>query len=105
MTLYGINMMRFEWDESKRIKNIRKHGIDFEEAPEIFNNPMLRKTDKRFSYGEERYISLGLTQKCVVLTVFTEPTEDIIRIISMRKATKRERKIYEQYLTNRLGKS
>lgn len=40
-------MMRFEWDESKRMINIRKHGIDFEEAYEIFNNPMLRQTDRQ----------------------------------------------------------
>ncbi|MBN1637938.1 MAG: BrnT family toxin [Ignavibacteriales bacterium] len=97
--------MKFEWDEHKRKINLQKHGIDFQEADEIFNNPMLMKMDRRLDYGEERYIGLGVTQKCVVLIVYTEPTEETNRIISIRKATKHERKIYEKYLTNRLGKS
>jgi len=97
--------MKFEWDENKRNINLQKHGIDFQEAYKIFNNPLLIKMDRRFNYGEERYVGLGVTQKCVVLIVYTEPTEETIRIISIRKATKHEREIYEKYLTNRLGKS
>ena len=95
--------MRFEWDEKKRNINLNKHGIDFYEAYEIFNNPLLIKPDSRFDYSEERYIGLGITHKCIITIAFTEPQEDTIRIISLRKATKAERKIYEKYIKNRLG--
>jgi len=97
--------MKYEWDENKRIINLKKHGIDFQESHEIFNNPMLTKIDRSPDYGEDRYIGLGVTHKCVVLIIFTEPNEEKIRIISIRKATKQERKIYEKYLKDRLEKT
>ncbi len=96
--------MKLEWDENKRQINLRKHGIDFREAHEIFGNPLLSKIDKRY-YNEERWIALGMTHRCVVLVVFTEHDDETIRIISIRKATRRERKTYEKYLSDRLGKS
>ena len=96
--------MKFEWDENKRQINLRKHGIDFTEAHEIFINPLLSKIDKRY-YNEERWFALGITRRCVVLVVYAERDEETIRIISIRKATKPERKTYEKYLSNRLGKS
>ena len=95
--------MKFEWDENKRQSNLRKHGIDFQEAYEIFNNPMLRRIDNRFDYGEDRWTVLGMTHKCVVLFVYTELDEETIKLISIRKATKNEKKTYEKYLANRLG--
>lgn len=94
--------MKFEWDEDKRQSNIRKHGIDFQEAHEIFDNPMLRRIDDRFNYGEDRWVALGMTHKCVVLVVYTELDVETIKIISIRKATKNERKTYEKYIANRL---
>lgn len=97
--------MKFEWDENKHQNNLRKHGIDFQEAYEIFNNPILRRIDSRFDYGEARWTALGMTHKRVVLVVYTELDEETIKIISIRKATKNERKTYEKYLVNRLGKS
>jgi len=97
--------MKFIWDENKRNINLQKHGIDFHDASEIFSNFMLVKLDQRFDYGEDRYIGLGLIQNCVVVLVYTEPIEETIRIISIRKATKGERNIYEKYVSNRLGKS
>jgi len=96
--------VKFEWDENKRQINLQKHGIDFTEADEIFGNPLLSKIDKRY-YNEDRWIGLGITHRCVVLVVYAEPDEETIRIISIRKATKRERNTYEKYLSNRLGKS
>ena len=95
--------MKFEWDKNKRQSNLRKHGIDFQEAYEIFNNPMLRRIDDRFEYGEDRWAALGMTHKCVVVVVYTELDGETINIISIRKATKNERKAYEKYLANRLG--
>lgn len=95
--------MEFEWDENKRQSNLRKHGIDFQEACEIFTNPLLRRIDDRFDYGEDRWAALGMTHKCLVLVVYTELDEKTIKIISIRKATKNERKTYEKYFVNRLG--
>jgi uncharacterized DUF497 family protein len=93
--------MRYEWDENKNKLNQQKHSISFEEAKEVFDDPLqISKLDKRFSYFEERWITIGSTSKHKVLVVanlfFTEDGEEIIRIISARKANKQERKSYEQ---------
>ena len=85
--------MKFEWDKNKNEKNIEKHGIDFHDAEEVFNNPMLVKEDKRRDYGEKRYIALGLLRKFVVVVVYTIRVA-VIRIISIRKANKKERNTY-----------
>ncbi len=52
--------MRYEWDEGKRETNVRKHGIDFRDVPAVFEGPMLSRQDDRTTYGEERWIGLGL---------------------------------------------
>jgi uncharacterized DUF497 family protein len=85
--------MQFEWDESKRISNIRKHGIDFFDVSTVFEGSILTIEDDRFDYGEERFVTFGLLQGRVVAIVHTE-SEDYIRIISARKATKYEQKTY-----------
>jgi uncharacterized protein len=85
--------MQFEWDESKRISNIRKHGIDFFDIPKMFERSIITIEDDRFDYGEERFVTFGLLQGRVVAIVHTE-SEDYIRIISARKATKYEQKTY-----------
>jgi uncharacterized DUF497 family protein len=95
--------MNFEWDESKNEVNIDKHGFDFADAYRIFGLPMAVKLDERDSYGEDRWIGTGMLDGRVVVVVYTEPNEEIIRIISLRKALSCERKNYEQYLKNRLG--
>ena len=94
--------MKFEWDENKNKLNQQKHGISFEEAKEVFNDPLqISKLDKRFSYFEERWITLGSTSQHKVLVVanlfFDDNSEEIIRIISARKANPKERKFYERY--------
>ena len=93
--------MKYEWDENKNKLNQQKHGISFEEAKEVFDDPLhISKLDKRFDYFEERWITIGSTSKYKILVVanlfFTDDGEEIIRIISARKANKQERKIYEQ---------
>jgi len=85
--------MRFEWDEKKRLINIKKHGIDFIDVPAIFALDTVTVIDDRFEYGEVRYQTLGLLKSRVILVVHTE-SETLIRIISARKATKYEEKIY-----------
>jgi len=93
--------MKYEWDENKNKLNQQKHEISFEEAKEVFDDPLqISKLDKRFSYFEERWITVGSTSQHKVLVVanlfFTDDGEEIIRIISARKANKQERESYER---------
>ncbi len=85
--------MEFEWDESKWSSNIRKHGIDFLNIPDVFTRSILTIEDDRFDYGEERFVTFGLLQGQVVAVVHTE-SEGCIRIISARKASKYEQETY-----------
>lgn len=93
--------MRFEWDERKNEENIRKHGFDFADAPDIFDSPMLVLLDNRKDYGEDRWIGVGRLHGKVVVVVFTERDDrEITRIISLRKATKQEQQGYEKTLAH-----
>lgn len=95
--------MAFEWDEAKDAENLRKHGIRFEEAREIFNGPTLTWFDDRYEYGEIRETSLGMLGASVVLYVVHTDREGVTRIVSARKATKKERQRYYGHLKNTLG--
>ncbi len=93
--------MKYEWNEEKNRLNQQKHGISFEEAKEVFDDALhISKLDKRFSYFEERWITVGSTSKHKILVVanlfFTDDGEEIIRIISARKANSMERSSYEK---------
>jgi len=94
--------MKFEWDERKNQSNLIKHGFDFADAYRIFNLPMVVELDERENYGETRFVAIGLLDGRVVVIVYTEPDDQTIRIISLRKALSYEGKYYEQYLKNRL---
>jgi len=85
--------MTVEWDEAKRRDNVGKHGIDFVGVEEAFRGLTVTMEDDRRSYGEQRFVTLGLFNGRVVVIVHTE-REDRIRIISVRKATKNEEKLY-----------
>lgn len=85
--------MRFEWDDTKRVTNLRRHGIDFADAYRVFEFDRYLFPDDRFDYGEERWVSLGLLFGEVVAVTHTE-TDDLIRIISVRKAERHEQEIY-----------
>lgn len=94
--------MKFEWSDEKNRLNIQKHNISFEEAKEVFLDPMqISKLDYRFDYFEERWITLGSTTKEKILVVanmfFDEDGKEIIRIISARVANQKERIFYEQH--------
>ncbi len=95
--------MQFEWDEQKRRTNIRKHGFDFRDAFKVFSLPILVASDDRYDYGEERWIGIGMLEGRIVVVVFTERGDKIIRIISMMKALTHERIRYERYLRDQLG--
>ncbi len=97
--------MGFELDENKRVENIGKHDLDFVDAWQIFDAPMLVDIDNREDYGEIRYFGIGFLKNFVVAVVFTEPDEQTIRIISLRRALKYEREQLEQYIANELGET
>ncbi|GAB5094966.1 BrnT family toxin [Caballeronia sp. HLA56] len=92
--------MHFEWDEAKNQTNIRKHGIDFRDAVDVFNHPVLTWLDSREDYGEEHWIALGWMSATVGVVVYVERCADAVRIISARKATRHEAKRYEQKIGN-----
>ena len=92
--------MRFGWDDQKRDSNLDKHGLDFVDAPEVFAGLTFTVKDDRFEYGEHRFMTLGMLKDIVVVVAHTE-TDEEVRIISMRKANRREQEIYQK----RLGES
>jgi uncharacterized DUF497 family protein len=83
----------FTWDEAKRQANLRKHRIDFRDAEKIFRGFTLTAEDTRESYGERRFLTLGLLEDQVVSVTHTERGE-YVRIISIRKATTHETRYY-----------
>jgi uncharacterized protein len=85
--------MEFTWSGTKRAANLKAHGLDFVDAPRVFEGATYTFEDDRFSYGEQRFVTLGLLAGIPVSVVHTE-TEHEIRIISFRKATAREASIY-----------
>ena len=91
--------MRFEWDDRKAAANEKKHGVTFVEAATVFGDPLeLTIADPDHSVSDEfRFISLGRSIRGRLLVVcYTEREPDRIRLISARRATKQERKQYEQ---------
>jgi uncharacterized DUF497 family protein len=81
--------VQYEWDEAKQQSNIHKHGIDFLGIEKVFAGQTITILDDRVDYGEQRFITVGLLQDRVVVIAHTE-TDEVIRIISVRKATKHE---------------
>ena len=94
--MYYTSIVRFEWDPKKAQANRRKHGVSFEEAAECFADPLgMVLQDPRHA---ERLILIGESRACrLILTVFVEKTElGTVRIVNARKATRPERRRYEQ---------
>ena len=90
---------RFEWDDAKAQSNLRKHGIDFDDALNVFADPFALTLMDRIEGGEQRWQTLGIVQDHLVLlvahTVGQDDGVEIIRIISARAADRKERKRYE----------
>ncbi|MYM86401.1 BrnT family toxin [Rugamonas sp. FT82W] len=82
-------MTRYTWDEAKRLSNLRKHGLDFADAAAVVEGASATKEDTRFNYSERRFNTLGYLHGKSVVVTYTEE-DDVIRIISFRKAGKRE---------------
>ena len=85
--------MRIVWDDAKREANLRKHGFDFADGERVFSGITYTIEDKRFAYGEQRFITFGLLRETVVVIAHTESKTEL-RMISMRKATRNEQTTY-----------
>ena len=83
----------FEWDEKKRARNLAKHGVDFVRAALVFEGPIRSHLDRRRAYGEDRYVVFGETAGSTLAVVITVRGEGV-RIISARKANRREQVAY-----------
>ncbi|MHB1287113.1 MAG: BrnT family toxin [Leptospirales bacterium] len=80
--------MEFEWDETKRMTNIAKHGLDFIDVLKAFRNRLLVRKDSRKEYGEDRWQGIGEIEDQIVVLVFTERFPEKIRIISLNLSKK-----------------
>ena len=91
--------MHYSFDPAKQASNLKKHGFDFADAQRVIESgKTMTFEDRRFDYGEERYVTLGPLGDMLVVIVTAE-TEHRIRIVSMRKADRHEQAIYRENLS------
>jgi uncharacterized DUF497 family protein len=90
--------LHFCWDESKAASNLGRHGVSFEAASFVFDDPRRLEWEDVFARGEYRNIVVGQVDGVVLTVVYAVPEDDLCRIISARVATAHERKAYEQNL-------
>ena len=89
--------MRFEWDPAKATASLLKHGVGFDEATTVFGDTLsVSGRDLEHSSGEVRFVTLGLSSHGRVLVVCHTDRGSVIRIITARTATRREKSIYEE---------
>jgi uncharacterized protein len=89
--------MKFEWDATKALSNQHKHGVSFDEASTVFGDILsISGRDLEHSVGENRFITLGLSSQGRVLLVSHADRGAVIRIISARSTTRKEKRIYEE---------
>jgi uncharacterized DUF497 family protein len=93
--------MRFEWDDAKRKSNLKAHDLDFAEAELVFGGLTASYEDDRFRYNEQRFVTLGLLRGVPVSIVHTE-SQDVIRIISFRRATHHETAFFFETIADQL---
>ena len=95
--IFYESSMEYEWDNNKAVANLAKHGVSFEEAKSVFDDPLyVDFYDPDHSYREHRFILLGESIQGKLLFVSYVERDNVIRIISAREATQSERKSYEQ---------
>ncbi|MBC8262507.1 MAG: BrnT family toxin [Anaerolineales bacterium] len=88
---------QFEWDANKAAQNLKKHSVAFEEAATVFDDPMfITVVDDEHSVDEERYITIGLSAQGRLLMIAHTDRGGQMRIISARKATKKEEQFYAE---------
>jgi uncharacterized protein len=87
----------FEWDDEKAAANLRKHGVSFGEAAEVFYDPnVVSGEDAGHSHDEARFFAIGYSSSRLLFVIFAESAGDLIRLISARPPTRAERKLYEE---------
>ena len=92
-----MGAMEFEWDPDKALRNLSKHGVSFQEAATVFGDPMaVTYFDPDHSEEEDRFLTFGHSSAGGLLVVSHTDREDRTRIISARRATRKERKSYEE---------
>jgi uncharacterized protein len=94
--------MTLEWDKAKNRANIRKHGLDFADAEEMFRGVLVVEPDTREDYGEKRWRGIGTIRGRTAVVIFTEPAPETIRVISLRRADHEEREEYEKAIQDGL---
>jgi uncharacterized DUF497 family protein len=95
-----ILVVEFDWDPDKDVQNQRKHGVSFAEASQLLcaDADRLEIFDRHHSEDEDRFITIGPTQKGILVVVWTERDDQTIRLISARAATRREQTMYLAHL-------
>jgi len=89
--------LQFEWDDNKARANLAKHGVSFEEASTVFADPLsITIPDPAHSQAEDRFIILGQSHRRLLLVVVHTERGDKLRLISARRASRNERKQYEE---------
>lgn len=96
--------MEYDWDEAKNLVNLQKHAIDFADCCSVFDGVTVTMEDDRERYAERRFVTFGLLGRQVVAVTHTERA-DLIRIISARKATRREHDFFFSEIGHRLDSS
>jgi len=87
----------FAWDGRKAAINLKKHGVDFREATTVFRDPLsITFPDDEHSADEQRFLTIGISRYERILVIAHTEENDTIRIISVRRATQREQKFYEE---------
>lgn len=91
--------MQFEWDRNKDEQNQQKHGISFDEAKALFTSDVdyLEIYDKEHSDDEDRFIAIGPIRTGIIVVIYTERADDIVRIISARSAAAKETNLYQKH--------
>ena len=92
----GAEERHFEWEDAKAKSNLAKHGIPFEAAAAVFDDADRLEEDDAYAQGEYRMIAIGRVDGYILTVVYSEPEENLIRLISARLATAKERRAYEQ---------
>ena len=93
-------MADFEWDPHKEVENVRKHGIDFTTASQVWSGPVYEQIDDRKDYGETRILTFGISESRVLAVLYTW-RGTTRRIISARRSNARERRRHEEEIHNR----
>ena len=103
-------MLQFEWDEAKARANEKKHGVSFDDGVQIFEDPYVISEHDRIEDGELRWQSVGMIEGMLVVLVahtseiFAENDVEVIRIISARRATRKERRRYDENRAKAIGR-